>query len=88
VPEERMPEDEQASEPLLEYDQRVVLRLLLNDRQGYQVPVDPETRLLLLAHSRNMHFRQFPGVDGLAANRALLFEDAKFFEARRELESA
>ncbi len=53
---------------LFENEQRIVLRLLLNYRQGRQIPVDQETRLLLLAGSCELHFRHLPCVYGLAAN--------------------
>ena len=36
---------------------------------------------------RKMHLRPFTRVDGLAVDRELLFEHAKFFESFRKLES-
>src|SRR5689334_1299843 len=79
------PQVEHPPEPLLENDQRFVLRLLLNYRQSHQVPVDTEIRLPVLACSCKMHLRQFSAEDGIAADRELLFEYAQFFESLREL---
>jgi hypothetical protein len=81
------PKNEHASEPSLENEQRILLGLFLNYRQGYEVPVDKEPRLFFLTRFCKMHLRHFTGIDGIAANRELLFEYAQFFEPRWKLES-
>ena len=64
-----------------------MLRLLLNDWQSHQVPVDRETRFLLLVRSCQMDLRQLSGVDGLAFNSELFLEDAQLLEPTRILKS-
>lgn len=71
-------QNQHATQPLLEHEDRRGWRLLLHDWQGHQMPVDTKLCFRIAAWPQQIHLRTLPCIDSFSITVEGFFKNAQF----------